>query len=151
MTEWDDLTAPEPVPHKDEWDELGNVLETKLLSEEPFGAGVGRDQKYILRDGEVVPVDLITWAKWFESAPERRIKRDTIKRDGVTYAVSTVFLGLDHGFDSEHPLLFETMVFAGSDHADLYCDRYETMEQARAGHDMACKQVRMGRIKVSDE
>lgn len=64
--------------------------------------------RYILVGHEAVPEpDLLKWAKWFETA-ERIID--------VTYVtpkvrVSTVFLGLDHGFGDGPPVLFETMVF----------------------------------------
>ena len=46
--------------------------------------------------------------------------------------VSTVFLGLDHEWNPNHPpLLFETMVFPDCE----VCERYSTWEQAVAGHD----------------
>ncbi len=47
--------------------------------------------------------------------------------------VSTVFLGIDHGFmHIGPPVLFETMVFLG--HESISCDRYCTWEEAEAGH-----------------
>lgn len=47
--------------------------------------------------------------------------------------VSTVWLGLDHGFlPGGPPLIFETMIFGG-DYAD-YCQRYATEAEAAAGH-----------------
>lgn len=54
---------------------------------------------------------------------------------GIKYDVSTVWLGLDHGFGSDVPLIFETMVFGGDeDWADLLCQRYSTEEEAADGH-----------------
>ena len=57
-----------------------------------------------------------------------RIGRDTI---GNAY-VSTVFLALDHGYDKEPPMLFETLVCGGF--YDQEMDRYSTYEEAEAGH-----------------
>ena len=44
--------------------------------------------------------------------------------------VSTVFLGIDHGFDG-YPVLYETLVFGG---LDEYGERYTTRLEAVAGH-----------------
>lgn len=49
----------------------------------------------ILKGHEVVEVDLMTWAKWYEKAEEndsRRVAETAVR--GVR--ISTVFLGLDH-------------------------------------------------------
>ncbi len=55
----------------------------------------------------VIEPDLMTWARWFETA-DRVVMRTEIP-GGV---ISTVFLGLDHNFrDVGPPLLFETMIF----------------------------------------
>jgi hypothetical protein len=92
-----------------------------------------RNQKYILNaDGDPVPVDLLTWAAWFEDVAQiahRRIARTTLP-DGRL--VSTVFLGLDHRYGDGPPLLFETMVFR--DGEEEACDRYTTRAEALAGH-----------------
>lgn len=50
-----------------------------------------------------------------------------------TYDVSTIWLGLDHGFGTGPPVIFETMVF-GDDSEDLDVARYSTEQQARDGH-----------------
>jgi hypothetical protein len=64
---------------------------------------------------------------------DRRVGK-TILPDGKY--VSTVFLGLDHNYDSTGPpILFETMVFAereGFDDQDM--ERYATFEEAVQGH-----------------
>lgn len=66
--------------------------------------------KYTLNaSGKPVPEpDLITWARWFESA-DRTVGSDQIGESRV----STVFLGLDHNFGEGPPVLWETMVFGG--------------------------------------
>lgn len=88
-------------------------------------------QYYILVGRQVVSCsDLMTWAHWFETA-DRRVKL-TEQGDVV---VSTVFLGLDHGYlgsDDRLPVVFETMVFA-ADHGDDM-ERYCTWDEAEAGH-----------------
>lgn len=85
---------------------------------------------YILNtDGTVTEEpDLYTWGKWFENADNRIVAGDTIA--GVR--ISTVFLGIDHSFGADKPLLFETMVFGGE--YDQSQERYCTIKQARAGH-----------------
>ena len=90
--------------------------------------------KYTL-DGQkpVECPDLMKWGTWMETA-ERRVAK-TVISDEVN--VSTVFLGLDHSFGEGSPLLFETMIFGGEH--DQYQDRYETWEQAEAGHEKAVR------------
>ena len=55
-----------------------------------------------------------------------------IVKSGEDIRVSTVFLGLDHGFGAEEPVLFETMIFGGE--YDEYCERYCTWDEAVEGH-----------------
>ena len=63
--------------------------------------------------------------------------------------VSTVFLEVDHNFGVSSPLWFETMIFFRDegeriDGADEYCERYETWEHAKAGHETVCEALRNG-------
>jgi hypothetical protein len=88
----------------------------------------------VLVNKKVVPVDdLLTWAKWYETA-NRHVADDLIG----PVRVSTVFLGLDHGFLGRQ-LWFETMIFGGEH--DGWQDRYETWEQAEAGHRRALEML----------
>jgi hypothetical protein len=65
--------------------------------------------------------DLMTWAKWFESA-DRHVACTKIS-EGVE--VSTIFLGLDHNFSNKgRPILWETLVFGGPLDGEMY--RYAT-------------------------
>jgi len=104
---------------------------------------------YIL-DGRT-PVEepnLLRWGRWFENS-SRRVK---LKQIGVPknrgkkakkihfVAVSTVFLGLDHGYGGK-PLLFETMIFNGELDEEQY--RCSTWEEAEEMHEMACERVRL--------
>lgn len=72
--------------------------------------------------------ELLEWAKDLELRKERgRVGWDYDNDIGVT--VSTTFLGLEHGHDSQgRPLLFETMIFGGPH--DQYQERYPTWEHA---------------------
>lgn len=61
------------------------------------------------------------------------------------HRVSTVWLGVDHAFEGCHPLLFETMVFNKENGwSELYCDRYNTWDQALEGHKKAVEWVLNG-------
>lgn len=65
------------------------------------------------------------------------------------HRVSTVLLAVDHAFGVAPTLWFETMVFFREegeriDGADEYCERYETWEQAKAGHETVCEALRNG-------
>lgn len=88
---------------------------------------------YILKDKRVIPVeDVSEWSEFYEDVKNRRV--DQTEKDGVR--VSTVFLGLDHSFMGDIPLIFETMIFGG-EHDD-YQDRCSTWKQAEAMHKKAC-------------
>ena len=90
---------------------------------------------YILEEKTPVKCDdLIKWAQ--ENTMENRRVADS-EKDGVR--VSTVFLGIDHGYDGKGPVLFETMIFGGDHDEDVL--RYTTWEDAVIGHDHACKLV----------
>lgn len=95
--------------------------------------------RYYMMDGEgnVSPInDPSEWGFWFERA-DTQVDRTQVGN----YVVSTVFLGLDHGFGvSEQPILFETLVFEMDDNGEIgnalehtMC-RYCTRDEALAGH-----------------
>lgn len=88
--------------------------------------------KYILNEnGDAVPCDsLRAWGQWFESA-DRVLAKD--ESHGVR--VSTVFLGLDHSFGDEVPILWETMIFGGP--LDQYQERHSSKSAALEGHERA--------------
>lgn len=103
---------------------------------------------FILIGREVMPCDLMTWARWFEVASRtpggRHVADDTVGN----LRVSTVFLGLNHSFlDDGRPLLFETMVFAledgrGAEAEGFDMQRYSTYDEAEAGHAATLSAVR---------
>ncbi len=75
--------------------------------------------------------DLLTAARWFETA-DRRVA-ETFLPNGAR--VSTVFLCFDHNYsDAGPPLIFETMVFWQFGDGPELTDRYSTWPEAEAGH-----------------
>ena len=62
--------------------------------------------------------------------------------DGLVW-VSTVWLGIDHGFGrTSAPLIFETMIFGGR--YDECQWRYATRAEAEAGHERVVEALRAG-------
>ena len=110
---------------------------------------------YILENGKPKAVSLLEWAKWIEDLENKRIDYSEVG----PWFVSTVFLGIDHGFGGGPPVLFETMVFERkltekkgfpeigigpySCHQDLdeYTERYCHLEDAREGHKKIVEQL----------
>ena len=83
---------------------------------------------YILNGHQPVPcLDLMWWSWWFATA-DRHV-RDTARDD---VRVSTVFLGVDHGFGGRREL-FETMLFVNG--TDQGVERYSTWDEAEEGHE----------------
>jgi hypothetical protein len=99
---------------------------------------------YILDErGEPVETDLYTWAAWFEDPSNRVLAHDRDESGGRDILVSTIFLGIDHGYGGGPPLLWETMVLKDGG-GDVYCERYTSRADAIAGHRHACKLANEG-------
>lgn len=82
----------------------------------------------LAENGEVQEVDLMTWAKWYETA-----NRQVALTEVEDVRVSTVFLGMAHRFRGGEPLWFETMCFGGA--WEEYARHYATLNGAKEGHD----------------
>jgi len=98
------------------------------------------------RDGE--PLTMRQWGMLMEDPEYQVLKQDHVG----PYFVSTVWLGIDHGFHSPwfdagnyRPIIFETMVFKeeGDEHEGVETERYATEAQAFAGHKRLCAEVRL--------
>lgn len=61
--------------------------------------------------------------------------------------VSTVFLGVDHSFGGT-PRWFETMVFRAGE--SLSCERYETKNEAEAGHQREVERCKAQGMEKTD-
>jgi hypothetical protein len=106
---------------------------------------------YILDDKKrVVPAadygEFFAWrdaeaAKRGQDKPTATLQVAKDEIDGHT--VSTIFLGLDHGWGEKQPIVFETMTFG--DPYEQNCWRYATWDEAVAGHDAIVAALREGR------
>lgn len=85
-------------------------------------------------DKEGKPITLYKYGDLFEKCEYRRIGFTEVGED----TVSTVWLGIDYSFGNSLPLIFETMVFPDCD----ICERYSTLEQAKAGHERIVQELR---------
>ena len=92
---------------------------------------------YILdENNKPIRSTIVDCGKWLEENPERKaVKQEHI--DDVF--ISTVFLGLDHSWNSDTLVLWETMIFGGEH--DQYMDRYSSYEDALEGHQTALNLV----------
>lgn len=93
--------------------------------------------RYYSRNGDPITCD--QWAKAFGDEELHRVALTEIDN----YTVSTVWLGLDHGFGNGPPLIFETMIF-GNGPLDQEQWRYSTLEEAQAGHEQRIIEIRQG-------
>lgn len=103
--------------------------------------------QYVL-DADGNPIeewDYFAWGRWMEANHDARV---VAKTSIGSAEVSTVFLGLDHGFVREGPpILYETMVFGGR--LDEECVRYATRAEAVAGHEAICERImHFGRRRI---
>lgn len=96
---------------------------------------------YILKDKiPVLENDVAVWGKWMESA-DRHVNDEQIG----DYRISTVFLGMDHAFAGNIPVLWESMVFSKkeNDPIDNDCLRCSgSWEQAEAMHERMVDKVK---------
>lgn len=95
---------------------------------------------YFFKDKKVVPCENFSeWLSVFYTDDSRFIRKTKIK----DYLVSTVFLGFDHGFNPDVPVLFETMIFKGEDHETIYMKRSCSYEEAENVHNVLCNLLRL--------
>ncbi|WP_086846925.1 hypothetical protein [Amycolatopsis kentuckyensis] len=90
---------------------------------------------YYDKDG--LPITDGQFGVLISEADYKRVARSTIMDaadPSKVFEVSTVWLGIDHSFGSELPIIFETMVFAEGSSHDEQCDRYSTLADAERGH-----------------
>lgn len=84
---------------------------------------------YYDRQGNKITQD--EWGKKHREDYEKIVIKTTVGK----YEISTVWLGLDHGWNkNDAPMIFETMVFPIDGMDDVDCVRYTTEEEAIEGH-----------------
>ncbi len=92
---------------------------------------------YILdENNKPIRSTIVDCGEWLEENPERKAVKQ--ERIGKIF-ISTVFLGLDHAWNSDTPVLWETMIFGGEH--DQYQERYSSYEDALEGHQKALNLV----------
>ncbi|MDP2654913.1 MAG: hypothetical protein Q8Q08_12905 [Candidatus Omnitrophota bacterium] len=77
------------------------------------------------------PISTEVFARRMEDKDYKIVKQERLW-NGLR--VSTVWLGIDHGYGHGRPLIFETMVFPGKSFRDMDMMRYATEAEALAGH-----------------
>lgn len=99
-------------------------------------------QHWILgSDHKPIEVDLMTWGQWFGNIDNRRVAEDV----GPGWRLSSVFLGLDHGWGrAGRPILFETMLFGDDKYRDYHgeCQRYATWDECLDAHNEWVERLR---------
>lgn len=115
--------------------------------------GKGRDfGKYWILDANhcPVPADMHEWSRFFGNFESRQVAETFTE----FYRISTVFLGLDHGWGKGPPVLFETMAFEIAEtvhkfsngetfiaHEDIDCVRYSSWDDAVTGHKTMVRRI----------
>lgn len=101
------------------------------------------DMLYTLdENNNPTPCSLMEWGELFETEEGRKKKQiDFTEIDG--YTISTVFLGIDHGFDlTKKPILFETMIFYRNE--SIYETQCATYDEAKKMHQDAIQWINDG-------
>lgn len=93
---------------------------------------------FILVDGKpVICEDPLQWGEWMAEADTVTERSVAFTKIGDGEYVSTVFLGIDHGYgDESAPLLYETLISE-----DGSMSRYATREEAEIGHQLAVRRA----------
>jgi len=88
-----------------------------------------------LYDKKGNPIELEEYTKLFADRSYQIVKQTRLS-DGTH--ISTVWLGIDHSFGGEVPVIFETLVTRKSnDEEEMY--RYTSEEEARSHHEYLCE------------
>lgn len=127
---------PGPDGYEPFWDEIAPL------------SGSPSFTPYYSPDGQ--PCTLRQYTAWREDKDIRQVALDELRwsrRRGLW--ISTVYLGLDHGFgleDGAPPLIYETMAFRRGTFDDADCERWATREQAAAGHEALLRGLTRGLV-----
>ena len=85
---------------------------------------------YILENQKPVPcLDYDGWARL--SSQQKHVSLNYIGRKDW---ISTIFLGVEHGYECGKPIIFETMIFCEDEKYDQYQERYTDFYEAAARH-----------------
>lgn len=130
MSDFDDFLATQDM-RRPSTDELLDTVD-------PWGDG----PTYFDKQGQPITMRQWTELRWDRDGDNSATGISDYARVGYTELaggvwVSTVWLGMDHGWGMGRPVLFETMIFCKHDNYpyDSAQMRYCTEEEAREGHD----------------
>jgi len=99
--------------------------------------GIESPSRYFNKNAE--PICMCEWSRLFSDHQYQVIE----KTDFKDLFISTVWLGMDHGFGNhDRPIIFETMIFKG-DEGELQ-RRWATEEEAVEGHDKIVRALKSG-------
>lgn len=134
------MTFQEPPPG---WSTFGSYADSPfkvILSEETGADGLPLwEQPALFYDKAGEPLTIQEADFLLGDLDYKRVARDEIG----PYVVSTIWLGVDHGWNTEMPpVIFETMVFGPEDAGEIDVTRYRTEAEAQAGHEEVCLLVR---------
>jgi hypothetical protein len=106
------------------------------------------DGRPIYYDRQGQPMTMRQWAEKFEDEGYTHIARDVIGPDepldpAPLITVSTFWLGVNHNWRDDEPLIYETLIIGGGYEATGM--RYPTEKQAREGHRRVVDELRAGR------
>lgn len=107
---------------------------------------------YVLdKQHRVIRADAHEWSLFFSDFSKRQLA-ETITS---LYRISTVFLGIDHGWGKGPPIVFETMAFELAEtevkfsdgqkfitHEDFETARYSSWDDAMAGHRAMVRRIK---------
>ena len=100
---------------------------------------------YYDREGREITME--EWSGLFGTHDYQRIVKTEVEFPGTgqEVTVSTVWLGLDHGWGSTRPVIFETMIFGlGEEYEPQF--RYSTEDEAREHHLVCVELLKAGQI-----
>jgi hypothetical protein len=118
-------------------------MDDELIRSDDFERNSDGTPRHFYRDGTpILNEPLIpAWEKWALLLGDPNYKIVKQERTNYDELLSTVWLGIDHGFFTSTPIIFETMLFKPEDaNAEDYPDnyrtqRYATEAEALAGHE----------------
>ena len=91
-------------------------------------------------------IDRWRWAELFEDLAYKTVEVTDMGSPShpelADTRVSTVWLGIDHGYGGGPPIIFETMVFSPIEEWDGVSYRYTTHAEAVEGHQMVVAELR---------
>lgn len=123
------------------WHQTAKMDRISMAALEPT---LAKYHPYYNRQGH--PITLKWYCRYHCDMKYMRVARTRIDADAY---VSTVWLGIDHGWGGESPIIFETMIFGGP--FDEYQRRYHTEAEAIDGHWRVVVLARLGKDPADDD